>query len=402
MNTKNNQIGLATYRCPICGNDDPNKTGHLNGKPYCRACIIFRGNEAIEPKPHNMSSKIFLNYILSPEQQELSDKLVNNYVSGKSSLVHAVCGSGKTEIVLSVISYVLSNKGTVGFAIPRRDVVIEIADRIKSIFKNNNVIAVFGGHNTKLTGDIICLTTHQLHRYKNYFDLLILDEIDAFPYDENDVLNALFFRSIRGHFIQMSATPSDKVIKFFKQDGYDILELNTRYHRHPLPVPEIITKRMFFRYIYLIKYLKEFQTLNKQVFIFCPTIEECEQVFFIVKFFIKQVNCVHSKKEDREKIIDDFKKGRIRMLVTTAVLERGVTVKDLQVIIFGADHKLYDKAALIQISGRVGRKKDAPTGKVIYIARNITKDMEESIRDIKSANKDLQNLLQRDKTEKIH
>ena len=393
---------MESYKCPICGNTNPNSIGYLHGKPYCRACIIFRGNEAIEPKPHLMSSKIFLNYILSPEQQELADKLVNNYISGKSSLVHAVCGSGKTEIVLSIISYVLSNKGTVGFAIPRRDVVIEIADRIKSIFKNNKVIAVYGGHNDKLTGDIICLTTHQLYRYNNYFDLLILDEIDAFPYDENDVLNALFFRSIRGHFIQMSATPSDKVIKFFKQEGYDILELNTRYHRHPLPVPEIITNRMFLRYIKLVKILKEFQAKDKQVFIFCPTIEECEQVYFIIKFFIKQVNYVHSKKEDREKVINDFKKGRIKMLVTTAVLERGVTVKDLQVVIFGADHKLYDKAALIQISGRVGRKKDAPEGRVIYIAKQITKDMEDSIRDIKSANKDLQNLLQGNKTKKIN
>ena len=382
------------FKCERCGNEDMKKVGRLpSGKLYCRDCIIFRGESAdISIKRPPRSSKIFLDYSLSPDQQILSDLLVKNYISGISSLVHAVCGSGKTEIVLSVISHVLSLGGTVGFAIPRRDVVIEIYDRLKDIFKNNYVIAVYGGHTEELQGDIICLTSHQLFRYENYFDLLILDEIDAFPYQDNDALNAMFFRSIRANFVQMSATPSDKVIEFFKQDGYDILELNTRYHGHPLPVPSTYISRIFFKHIKLIQHLKRFQKDNKPVFVFTPTIEVCEETYMFVKLLIKKVSCVHSKKEDREKIISDFKKGKSKVLITTAVLERGVTVKDLQVIIFHADHPLYTKAALVQISGRAGRKRDAPKGEVIYIASQRTKAMEESINDIKRANQSLQDL----------
>ena len=211
----------------------------------------------------------------------------------------------------------------------------------------------------------------------------------SFPYDENEVLNSIFFRSIRGHFIQMSATPSDKVLEFFKQDGYAIVSLNTRYHGHPLPVPYIINKKSIIRYYYLIKNLKRFSKHNKQVFVFAPTIDQCEEIYFIVKHFIKKVSYVHSKCKMRNWIIRQFKHGGIRVLITTAVLERGVTVKNLQVIIFNADHPLYDKAQLIQISGRVGRKRDAPTGEVIYISERTTKAMRESIRDIKTANRDL-------------
>ena len=80
------------------------------------------------------------------------------------------------------------------------------------------------------------------------------------------------------------------------------------------------------------------------------------------------------------------------MLVTTAVLERGVTVKDLQVIVFNADHVLYTSAALIQIAGRAGRKKEYPTGEVIFIASKKTNEMEESIREIERANKSLQGM----------
>ncbi|MBR0295005.1 MAG: DEAD/DEAH box helicase [Bacilli bacterium] len=373
----------------------------MNGKPYCRRCISFKG-EQVEHKPsYPKKAPIYLEYELSPEQKELSDKLVENYKKGIDSLVFAVTGSGKTEIVLQTISYVLTSGGTVGFAIPRRDVVIEIYWRLNKIFKNNKVISVYGGHNDNLEGDIICLTTHQLFRYPNYFDLLILDEIDAFPFDENDVLNIMFFRSIKGHYIQMSATPSDKVLSFFKEEGRVILELNARHHHHPLPVPTLYKANILKRYYYLIKKIKDYQKHNKQVFVFAPTIDQCENLYYVVRLFCKQVNYVHSKRAKREKIIKEFKKGLIRTLFTTAVLERGVTVKDLQVIIFNADHPLYDKAALVQISGRVGRKKDAPEGEVIYIAKKITKSMEESIRDIERSNRCLQNMLQRDKTEEI-
>ena len=128
---------------------------------------------------------------------------------------------------------------------------------------------------------------------------------------------------------------------------------------------------------------------NKPVFVFCPTINACEQTFDVLRFIFKNVGYVHSKCFDRNDRIDSFRKGITKILVTTAVLERGVTVKDLQVIIFGADHPLYTSAALIQISGRVGRKKDAPDGEVVFIAKRETKEMIEAINEIKKANENL-------------
>ena len=109
----------------------------------------------------------------------------------------------------------------------------------------------------------------------------------------------------------------------------------------------------------------------------------------MLKILFKNINYVHSKCVDRNQRIDDFRKGKYQTLVTTAVLERGVTVKNLQVIVFDADHPLYTSQALIQISGRVGRKKEAPNGEVIFIARNETNEMAIAVREIKAANKDL-------------
>ena len=213
----------------------------LNGKPYCRRCISFKGEEVERVRSYPKKATVYLEYRLSSEQKELSDKLVDNYVNGIDSLVFAVCGSGKTEICLKVIKYAIQKGLTVGFAVPRRSVCYELKCRLQKIFINNKVIAVFGGSHRVLNGDIICLTTHQLFRYKDFFDLLIMDEIDAFPYKGNEVLKNLFIKSVKGHYVLLTATPSKELLAEFKKPGKDLMRLAVRFHRHPLPVPKLIT-----------------------------------------------------------------------------------------------------------------------------------------------------------------
>ena len=108
---------------------------------------------------------------------------------------------------------------------------------------------------------------------------------------------------------------------------------------------------------------------------------------------MKNGTFVHSKCKNRTQIIKDFKEGKYDYLVTTAVLERGVTFKDLQVIIYDADSEIYDAQALIQISGRVGRKIDAPEGEVIFLVNKETDEIRKAIRTIQDKNRHLQDLL---------
>lgn len=331
--------------------------------------------------------EVLLSYELSKEQKEISSKILSNFISGIDSLVFAVCGAGKTELVFEVIDYALKNHLSVGFAVPRRDVVIELEKRFQKTFNQYTVISIYGGHTKKLIGDIICLTTHQLYRYIDFFDLLILDEIDAFPFKDNFVLNALFKRSVRKNYVLMSATPSDDTINEFKNmKGKGYLELHTRYHKKPIPVPKIVINFSFLLMYITLKKLKKFLNENKPVLVFVPTIEECEILFKLFKMFAKHGNYVHSKRNGRSEIIDEFRCQKIKYLVTTAVLERGVTIKNLQVIIYNASHQIYTKESLIQISGRVGRVIGATDGEVYYIANKKTKAMADSIASIQKSN----------------
>ena len=382
---------IETYKCPICGNTDIHSIGILNGKPYCRICIVFKGEEIERKYSYPKRAKIYLDYELSLEQKELSNKLVENYKRGIDSLISAVTGSGKTEISLKIMQYAIRCGEKVAFALPRRDVAIELYNRLKDIFKDNSVICLYGGHTKDKEADIVVLTTHQLYSYKNYFSLIILDEIDAFPFKDNPILHNMFYQSLCGHYVMMSATPSKDVLEHFKGANKDILYLSTRFHRHPLPVPTIIKASKLKQCLILIRKLNEFVHEGKQVFVFAPTIDKCETIYHIVSIFVKGGNYVHSQRNNRSEIIKAFRNKMYMYLVTTSVLERGVTVRNLQVIILQTDHKIYEKGTLIQIAGRVGRKDDAPTGEVIYLANSITQDMLDSINAIRQSNEALLN-----------
>lgn len=384
---------MNDYVCPICGNSDTRYIGIRNGLPYCRKCIAFRGQEATDEYIPWDTAPYSLNYELSDDQKRLSNQLVENYKNGIDSLVYAVCGSGKTEICLEIIRYCIENGLRVGFAVPRKDVCVELFYRYNEIFKENIITAVYGGHTRYIEGDLVVLTTHQLFRYEHYFDLLIMDEIDAFPFKGSDILHAFFKRSLKKNYILLTATPSDELIEYFKKPGRALLELFSRFHGHPLPVPKVIKGNSIYLNYKLLKEVGRFLKSFKQVFIFTPTIDMSIIIYRFLAIFYPHGRYINSKCENREEIIKSFRTKKYRYLVTTAVLERGVTVKDLQVIVYRADHPIYDSYSLIQIAGRVGRKKDAPEGEVIFLARENNKEIKRAVEEISAANKKVQNLL---------
>ena len=339
--------------------------------------------ESPGPRPVRLS----LHYELSGEQKALSQRIVENFQNGTDTLVYAVCGAGKTELSYGVIAYAVSKGMNVGFAVPRRDVAIELYWRIKEAFSSNKVVVVYGQHTSCLTGDIVILTTHQLYRYPNCFDLLVMDEIDAFPFKGNDVLISMFRKSLRGHCVMMSATPSDEIKKEFSKKGREILELRTRFHKHEIPVPQFKGMPRIAQYPFIIVKLLKYRKEKKPCLVFAPTISKAEELYSVIGKVVNKGGCVHSKKEDRPELIESFKKRKLDYLITTSVLERGVTIKDLQVIVSYADEsRIYDSAALIQIAGRAGRKSDAPTGDVLFLGVKENEEIQKSIDEIKYCN----------------
>jgi len=92
------------------------------------------------------------------------------------------------------------------------------------------------------------------------------------------------------------------------------------------------------------------------------------------------------KDENRSEKIKKFYDRKIDILVTTTILERGVTFDYLDVIIFDAKHINFTKSALIQISGRVGRKDYDNSGDIVFLSDKISGEMKAAIKEIKYMN----------------
>lgn len=375
------------FFCKRCGNHDSQYIGYFYGEPYCRKCLSFPKKTISYAARSPTENNLQLSYALTEEQKKIADALLERYFSKRNAFVHAVCGAGKTEIVYPLIDQALRDGKRVGFAIPRREVVVELSHRLEGVFPTRRIAVVYGGHTAMKEGDIVVLTMHQLYAYEGYFDVLIGDEVDAFPFHGNAVLQHFFIRASRDMLVMMSATPTEEMLS--KIPSEDHLFLFRRFHGQAIPVPKMIIKNKARQILFLLQKLRKYQKEKKPCFIFAPTIRQAEHLFSFLRFFFSNGACVHSKQIHRTSILKQFKRKEWMYLVTTSILERGITIAHLQVIIYQADSPLYYAHTLEQISGRVGRKKEAPQGDVFFIAQQETRAMIDTIARIRKYNHDL-------------
>jgi competence protein ComFA len=99
------------------------------------------------------------------------------------------------------------------------------------------------------------------------------------------------------------------------------------------------------------------------------------------------IGFVSSQTEERSSVVQDFREGRLRILVSTTILERGVTFPKVDVFVLWSNHRLYTKSSLVQIAGRVGRAFDRPTGQLIFFHDGLTRGMKKAVAEIKATNK---------------
>ncbi len=375
-------------KCKRCLNEDESWFYKGSKGWYCRKCISF-GRVLIEEDMKSVGlsqnedcGEYTLKYPLTNDQKIIAAKLLH-HIPTSDVLVQAVCGAGKTEIVIPTISEYLLHQKKVCFAISRRQVVLEVAERLQSYFKNMKVIAVCGGHTDVLDGDLIVCTCHQLYRYYHAFDLLILDEIDAFPFAGNDVLSQIARTSCVGNIIYLTATPDEKLKQRCEEGALVCLKLNRRPHGKPIPVPRKKIAPLWMDYLFLHRWIKE-HAMHPRI-IFIPTIRMSEIVGKIFRLFMKCYVCT-SKTENRDEVIEQFRKEKNGVMFSTTVLERGVTFPHTDVCVFQANHPVFNEASLIQMAGRAGRDFYDPTGDVLFLCDEKSERVDQCISSIEEAN----------------
>ena len=122
---------------------------------------------------------------------------------------------------------------------------------------------------------------------------------------------------------------------------------------------------------------------------FVPRIAELKPISDILakQFDGSNWETVFSSDDKRIEKVSDMREQRKLFLITTTILERGVTFPGIDVIVFGAEDDVFSTSSLVQIAGRVGRKLDRPTGEVLFLAEENTLAIKSAINQIKYMNK---------------
>lgn len=337
-------------------------------------------------------------YPLSPVQSSASQRLVDFYSdhARQAFLVWAVCGAGKTELVFETVRQAILHKERVLYAVPRREVVLEIGKRMEYAFPGVPISILVGGEGRKIDPEalVTVATTHQVLRFSHHFPLVILDEADAYPYEGSRMLRFGLERALspNGQLIYLTATPTRELRQRYDKGELEGIRIPGRHHGHPLPVPELWSgkipaplgkfnsKGMPSRLLDFLLFAKQ---QNVPVMLFLPTVVLVDQY----GPFLEQngqihdfkVGWVHASHPQRDKTVEAFRQGKIHVLLTTTVMERGLNFPGVQVLVLHAERDdIFDVESLVQIAGRAGRYPSHPTGKVVFWGERITRAMLEA------------------------
>lgn len=374
---------------------------------YCTECIqmgkIKRCSTLYHlPEPNHfqtINQPLEWRGTLSDQQETAAEDIIQSILNKEIRLIWAVAGAGKTEMLFNGIAIAIERGYRIGIASPRVDVCLELFPRLQAAFPRVPISLLYGDmeesyHYRQLT----IATTHQLMRFKEAFDVLIIDEIDAFPFDVDQTLQvaAIQARKKESSLIYLSATPNRLMQKEIKKGKLLATILPARYHGHPLPVPvcrpfpkwksRLLKKHQYNK---ILAHMNRLILSNKRFLVFIPNIEWCHQWEAVLKEVFKtvQFECVHSSDVNRKEKVMRMRNEELAFLVSTTILERGVTFSDIDVIVIGADDAIFTESSLVQISGRAGRSPKFPTGAITFYYETISLAMKRAIKQIKHMNK---------------
>lgn len=336
---------------------------------------------------------------LSSQQQQASTDILLTINQGGERLVWAVAGAGKTEMLFQGIAQALKDKKRVCIASPRVDVCLELAPRLQQAFLQAELIVLHGNmEETYRYTQLLIATTHQLMRFREAFDVLIIDEIDAFPFHLDDTLQfaSQKARKKNGALIYLSATPSAAMRKQVQMQKLEASVLPARYHGYPLPVPrfmwtgdwkkKIQNQKMQGRFF---KTIREMLIAKRRFLVFVPNIELMHELAVCLNNVYPSAvfTSVYAEDPERKEKVLGMRQENFDFLLTTTILERGVTFRDIDVLVLGAEDKNFTEAALVQISGRAGRHKDYPAGKVLFFHYGQSREMKQARQQIVQMNR---------------
>lgn len=314
-----------------------------------------------------------LPFKLTAAQNRVTHEILDDLqmTSPMNRLLEGDVGSGKT-VVAAIAAYVTTLNGqNVLYMAPTEILAKQHLETFTSLFSKYDIDIelVLGGRKKESkkqeARSKILIGTHAL-LYRDDFNgvgLIVIDEQHRFGVEQRAELLRKCQGGATPHLLTMTATPIPRSLQLVLMGDLDLSVLDE------MPVGRKTVKTWLIpknKREDAYNWLKELKT---QTFVVCPFIEESEtETLQAVKAAKKEfeilqkeltplkLGLLHGKLKPAEKdiVVQNFRNGKLDVLVSTPVVEVGVDIPNASVMIIeGAER--FGLASLHQLRGRVGR-----------------------------------------------
>ena len=334
-----------------------------------------RKNESLNLK-FNLQEKLIneLPFELTKNQFKIINDInyYNNTQYRETVLLLGDVGSGKTIVsLLTAIPFIQKHK-QVAYMAPTEILANQIYSNVLNHLDNEEVNPILLTGSSKNKSKIyekiekgifnFIIGTHAIFQENLNFSSLayvIIDEQHRFGVQQRLYLAE---KGINTNILLMSATPIPRTLALAQYGEIEQVILKEK----PAFQKPIITKVSNIDKIKDIEILLKKKISNvSQVYWICPLVEASETQKYkdvetrfksLKKIFGSEVEMLHGKikSDQKERIIQNFQKGNIKILVATTVVEVGIDNKNADYIVIENAEK-FGLSQLHQLRGRVGR-----------------------------------------------
>ena len=290
-------------------------------------------------------------------------------------LIQGDVGCGKTIVAIIACFYAI-NRGHQSLVLVPTEVLCNQHFHTFSNYLNNfGKIEMLSGKTSiqnkaaikqkLINGEIsVLIGTHALlfneYTFKS-LAVVIIDEQHKFGVKQREKISSSYQK--QPHLIYMSATPIPRTLALVLYENMNYITIPDKPSNRKKINTKIINDNNRDQ---VISNVKEHLNNNTQVYWVCTRVEDTldddKQSVKIFSDTIKKefpknrVSILHGKlsSEDKVQIINDFKKGKIDILVATSVIEVGVDCPNANCLVI-ENSELFGLAQLHQLRGRVGR-----------------------------------------------
>ncbi|NLM11883.1 MAG: ATP-dependent DNA helicase RecG [Clostridiaceae bacterium] len=318
-----------------------------------------------------------LPFKLTKAQQRVYSEIEKDMTGEKqmNRLIQGDVGSGKTIVAVLAILLTVLNGYQAVFMVPTEILAEQHYQSILPLLENYdiNIVLLTGSVSKKEKEKIkegiknneyqIIIGTHALLQEDVDFarlGLVVTDEQHRFGVKQRAILAS---RS-NPHILVMTATPIPRTLSLILYGDLDISIIDELPpERKPVKtyaVDESMRNRVY-------KFIKKTVQEGRQAYIICPLVEESDEIEAEAAASLANklkegdlrglsIGLVHGKMKwkEKEKVMNDFSKGNIQVLVSTTVVEVGVNVPNACLMVV-ENAERFGLAQLHQLRGRVGR-----------------------------------------------